>query len=46
MSFVTTPRLTTGGAKVMLNTAINKADEYNISITVAIVDAGGHLLVL
>ena len=46
MSFVTTPRLTTGGAKMMLDTAIQKADEFGISITVAIVDAGGHLLVL
>lgn len=46
MDFVATQRLTTGGAKTMLVAAIAKAEEYGIAATVAIVDAGGHLLVL
>jgi uncharacterized protein GlcG (DUF336 family) len=46
MSFVTIQRLTTGGAKSMLAAAIAKAEEFGIAVTVAIVDAGGHMLVL
>ena len=46
MPFVTTQRLTTGGAKSMLAAAIAKAEEFGIAVTVAIVDAGGHMLVL
>ncbi len=46
MPFATTQRLTTGGAKSMLAAAIAKADEFGIAVTVAIVDAGGHMLVL
>ncbi len=46
MSFATTKRLTTDGAKTMLAAAIAKAEEFGIAATVAIVDAGGHLLVL
>ncbi|MEM7462121.1 MAG: heme-binding protein [Pseudomonadota bacterium] len=46
MSFATTKRLTTDGAKTMLAAAIAKAEEYGIAATVAIVDAGGHMLVL
>jgi glc operon protein GlcG len=46
MSFETTKRLTSKGAKTMLAAAIAKAEEYGIAVTVAIVDAGGHLLVL
>jgi uncharacterized protein GlcG (DUF336 family) len=30
----------------MLAAAITKAEEYNIAVTVAIVDAGGHMMVL
>jgi len=46
MPFTTTQRLTTNGAKTMLAAAISKAEDYGIAVTVAIVDAGGHMLVL
>ncbi len=46
MSFASTQRLTTPGAKEMLAAAIAKAEEIGIAVTVAIVDAGGHMLVL
>lgn len=46
MSFTTTQRLTSAGAKTMLNAAIAKAEEFGIAATVAIVDAGGHMMVL
>jgi uncharacterized protein GlcG (DUF336 family) len=46
MPFASTQRLTTGGAKSMLAAAIAKAEEFDIAVTVAIVDAGGHMLVL
>ena len=46
MPFTTTQRLTSGGAKTMLAAAIGKAEEFGIAVTVAIVDAGGHLLSL
>jgi len=46
MSFTTTQRLTTAGAKTMLAAAIAKSEEIGIATTVAIVDAGGHMLVL
>jgi uncharacterized protein GlcG (DUF336 family) len=46
MPFETTRRLTTAGAKTMLAAAIAKAEEFGIAVTVAIVDAGGHMLVL
>jgi uncharacterized protein GlcG (DUF336 family) len=46
MPFQTTRRLTTAGAKTMLAAAIAKAEEFGIAVTVAIVDAGGHMLVL
>ena len=38
--------LTTEGAKKVLATAIDKAKEAGIAITVAITDAGGHLILL
>ena len=46
MSFATVKRLTTSGAKTMLAAAIAKAEEFGIAVTVAIGDAGGHMLVL
>jgi uncharacterized protein GlcG (DUF336 family) len=46
MPFAESQRLTTGGAKSMLAAAIAKAEEFGIAVTVAIVDAGGHMLVL
>jgi uncharacterized protein GlcG (DUF336 family) len=44
--FQTTQRLTAAGAKTMLAAAIGKSEEFGIAVTVAIVDAGGHMLVL
>ena len=38
--------MTTAGAKRMLQAAISEAERLDISVTVAIVDGGGHLLVL
>lgn len=46
MPFAPAQRLTTRGAKQMLTAAIAKAEEFGIAVTVAIVDSGGHLLVL
>ncbi len=46
MPFAASQRLTTGGAKTMLAAAIARAEDYGIAVTVAIVDAGGHMLVL
>ncbi len=46
MSFATTKRLTNAGAKKMMAAAIAKAEEIGIPATVAIVDAGGHMLLL
>jgi glc operon protein GlcG len=39
-------RLTLAGAKKMLETAAAKARETGIAVSVAIVDAGGHLILL
>src|SRR4051812_28628391 len=39
-------RLTLAGAKKMLATATARAREAGIAVSVAIVDAGGHLIVL
>jgi glc operon protein GlcG len=44
--FAASRRLTTEGAKAMLVAAISKAEDLGIAVTVAIVDAGGHLVVL
>ena len=46
MYFTTAARLTNEGAKKMLATAIAKAREAGIAASVAITDAGGHLIVL
>lgn len=46
MPFATTQRLTCAGAKTMLAAAIAKSEEIGIPVTVAIVDAGGHMIVL
>lgn len=46
MSFVQSHRLTTDGARAMLATAVSRAEDMGITVTVAIVDAGGHLIVL
>ena len=39
-------RLTTEGARKIKNTAVKAAEKAGLAITVAVVDAGGHLLVL
>src|SRR3989442_9239122 len=41
-----TKRLTSDGAKQMMATAIAKAREAGVAISVAITDAGGHLILL
>ncbi len=41
-----TKRLTAAGAKKMMATAIGRAQEAGIAVTVAIADAGGHLVLL
>ncbi len=46
MYVASTKRLTNDGAKKMLTTAIDKAREASIAISVAIADAGGHLILL
>ena len=46
MPFATAKRLTNKGAKKMMIAAIKKAEELGIPITVAIVDAGGHMMML
>lgn len=46
MTFAASRRLTTDGAKAMLAAAVSKAGALGIPVTVAIVDAGGHLIVL
>ena len=46
MPFADSRRLTTEGAKRMLAAAIAAADQIGIAATVAIADAGGHLMVL
>ena len=39
-------RLTAAGAKKIMATAISRAQEAGVPVSVAIVDAGGHLLLL
>src|SRR5574341_1029291 len=39
-------RLTAAGARKIVDTATARARQENIAITVAVVDAGGHLLLL
>lgn len=46
MRFAPSHRLMTEGAKAMLAAAVSKAEDLGIAVTVAIVDAGGHLIVL
>ena len=46
MSFAVAKRLTNAGAKKMMDAAISKAEEIGIPATVAIVDAGGHMVLL
>jgi len=46
MYFTETKRLTHDGARAMTAAAIAKAREAKIAISVAVTDAGGHLIVL
>lgn len=46
MPIVKTQRLSNTGAKIMMMAAIEKATELEISATIAIVDAGGHIILL
>ena len=46
MNYTAAKRLTTAGAKKMLATAIAAAERDGIAISVAIADAGGHLILL
>jgi glc operon protein GlcG len=46
MYVVAAKRLTHRGAKQMAATTIAKAEQAGIAITVAIADAGGHLILL
>ena len=39
-------KLTSKGVRTIMDAAIARAEEYGIPVTVAIVDAGGHLLML
>jgi uncharacterized protein GlcG (DUF336 family) len=44
MPFAQTHRLTSKGAKMMMEAAISQAEKFGIAVTVAIVDAGGHMV--
>src|SRR5437773_8632879 len=46
MDFADSKRLTAAGARKMMATAIARAQEAGIAVTIAVVDAGGHLLLL
>jgi glc operon protein GlcG len=46
MYFASSRRLTLAGARRMMSTAMGIAEKENIPITVAIADAGGHLMAL
>src|SRR5215813_12122902 len=46
MYIADTKRLTNEGARMMLTAAIAKAREAGIAVSVAIADAGGHLILL
>ena len=45
-AFASSKRLTSEGAKSMMAAAIHEAQSLGIAATVAIVDAGGHLMLL
>lgn len=46
MPFAPSRRLATSGARKMLEAAVERAQADGLAVTVAIVDGGGHLLVL
>lgn len=46
MDIADAKRLTAAGAKKIMATAMARAQEAGVAVTVAIVDAGGHLMLL
>jgi glc operon protein GlcG len=46
MPIKNTKMLTSKGVRMMMDAAIAKAEKFGIAVTVAIVDGGGHLLML
>jgi uncharacterized protein GlcG (DUF336 family) len=46
MYVTSSKRLTADGAKKMMATAVEKAKEAGIAVSIAITDAGGHLILL
>jgi len=46
MDVADSKRLTAAGARKVMETAIARAREANLAVSVAVVDAGGHLLLL
>src|SRR3954466_9836377 len=46
MHFADGKRLTVEGARTIKNTAVKAAEKAGIPVTIAIVDAGGHLILL
>jgi uncharacterized protein GlcG (DUF336 family) len=46
MYVTTTKRLTTDGARKMMTTALEQAKQAGIAVSIAITDAGGHLILL
>ncbi|MDG2032632.1 MAG: heme-binding protein [Rhodospirillales bacterium] len=46
MSFALAKRLTNAGAKKMMDAAVEKSKDIGIPATIAIVDAGGHMILL
>ena len=46
MLFTDTRRLTTAGAKKMMEAATGRAKKFGIAVTVVVVDAGGHTILL
>lgn len=46
MYVTTTKRLTTDGARKMMATAVDMAKQAGIAVSIAITDAGGHLILL
>ena len=46
MDVADSKRLTAAGARKVMDTAIARAREANVAVSVAVVDAGGHLMLL
>jgi len=46
MDVADSKRLTAAGARKVMDTAISRAREANLAVSVAVVDAGGHIMLL